>query len=432
MAPPPSPDLGARIDLFLRNETEQPMEFSAERPPLFDGKSPADWIDSGHWAWHDTPAARPDTQLLLPPGALTVWSVNTRLNSWGVDTTHRLQVNGAQELEFSLTQPTAWLSAVTFLSRTGTTIPDQVVIHVANQGTGELRLKGIRLWTPDTPGQFQILRPGPLVTDFASQPVDRIVPAAEHAMITAQVGPLPLSYAAVELQVASLTEDLPSLWGYLRVKREVFDISGGWIADTIRGQNTLTMVPYLKTLSRMHINTGQIEEVAGYTDQPDLYRQYPMKRFNRMAAFDRYDRDEMLPTIHAIEFLGEPQYGGGKPVPPQKVWQELAPYQATRLHTSLTNSEERVWRDYAGLSDYPHYDAYRVTAPAADAWGQYDRFGGGRIRWGAPLETIGDLTRSLRDLSRPKPIAYWSQGAHAGWSGYAGRQRGSPTPDELR
>jgi hypothetical protein len=117
-------------------------------------------------------------------------------------------------------------------------------------------------------------------------------------------------------------------------------------------------------------------------------------------------------------------------VPPQEVWRAFLPYHGSRLPTTVTHSEERVWRDYAGLSDYPHYDAYRVAAPAADAWNLYARWGGQRIRWGAPLETIGDLTRSLRELNRPKPIAYWSQGAHDGWSSRS--RRGSPTPDELR
>ena len=42
------------------------------------------------------------------------------------------------------------------------------------------------------------------------------------------------------------------------------------------------------------------------------------------------------------------------------------------------------------------------------------------------------MTRSLRQLNRPRPIAYWSQGAHAGWDRYGGRNRTSPTPDELR
>jgi hypothetical protein len=113
------------------------------------------------------------------------------------------------------------------------------------------------------------------------------------------------------------------------------------------------------------------------------------------------------------------------------VWKALAPYAATRLPTTVTHSEERVWRFYAGLSDYPHYDAYRVTAPSADAWSRYDRWGGQTIRWGAPLETIGDMTRSLRELNRPRPIACWSQGPHHDWDRYGGRGRTSPTPDEL-
>jgi len=110
----------------------------------------------------------------------------------------------------------------------------------------------------------------------------------------------------------------------------------------------------------------------------------------------------------------------------------LLPYAPTRLATTVTHSEERFWRAYAGLSDFPHYDAYRVTAPSPDAWRRYDRWGPRAIGWGAPLETIGDMCRSLRELNRPAPTAYWSQGPHAGWEVYDGRKRTSPTPDELR
>ena len=139
--------------------------------------------------------------------------------------------------------------------------------------------------------------------------------------------------------------------------------------------------------------------------------------------------EAMLPRVHAVEFLGEPQYGGGKPVPPQECWKALSVFAGSSLPTTVTHSEERVWRFYAGISDFPHYDAYRVTAPSPDSWGQYDRWDGERIRWGAPLETIGEMSRSLRELNRPRPTAYWSQGPHHDWGG---RKRGSPTPDELR
>jgi len=42
------------------------------------------------------------------------------------------------------------------------------------------------------------------------------------------------------------------------------------------------------------------------------------------------------------------------------------------------------------------------------------------------------MSRSLRELNRPRPTVYWSQGSHHDWEGYGGRKRGSPTPDELR
>jgi hypothetical protein len=222
------------------------------------------------------------------------------------------------------------------------------------------------------------------------------------------------------------------LWAYLRVRWETFDISGGWVAGEVNGRQVLTLEPYLKTLKWLHINTGHIAETPGYTNNEDLYGAYPLKYFNKLQPFEVYDQSSKRSRIHAVEFLGEPQYGGGRPVPPQEVFEALQPYRFTQLPTTVTHSEERIWRWYAGLSDFAHYDAYRVTAPAADSWRSYERWGEQRIRWGAPLETIGDMTRSLREMYRPAAVAYWSQGAHSGWSGYGGRRRTSPTPDELR
>jgi hypothetical protein len=251
-----------------------------------------------------------------------------------------------------------------------------------------------------------------------------------------ETGRLPLGYCALEVRLKDGKGVPLSLWAHLRIKRECFDVSGGWVQSKTPRGSTLTLEPFLKTLKRMYINTAQINEVPGYTDQDGptgLYTRYPLKYFNRCMPIERYDTDAILPRIHAVEFLGEPQYfgrGGGKQ--PQEVYDAFLPYAPTRLHTSVTLSDAASWRYYAGLSDYPHYDAYRVTAPMADAWSRYDRWDGATIRWGAPLETIGDMCRSLREMSRPAPTAYWSQGPHAGWRGFAGRRRGSPTPDELR
>jgi hypothetical protein len=364
-----------------------------------------------------------------------VWAFNGRGPKWAAGTQHRLDVtlpSGIQTIKFALPTPRAWLSAVTFLGDDRQIHPTRMIVHITNHDDDPLTIRNCRLWLPQTRDSFLALVAQPQLSDLLTFPDNGVIPAGNQGGLVVETSPLPLTYAAVEVQVADRQQQEFSLWAHLRIKREVFDISGGWVSSDVRGGSSLTVEPFLRTLKRMHINTAHIGDVPGYTDNASLYSRYPLKLFNRLRPFERFDRDEMLPRIHAVEFLGEPQYGGGRPVPPQEVWQALVPYQATRLPTTITHSEERTWRFYAGLSDYPHFDAYRVTAPSPDAWSRYERWGGMRLRWGAPLETIGDMTRSLRVLNRPRPIAYWSQGAHAGWGRYGGRSRTSPTPDELR
>jgi hypothetical protein len=429
--------LGARVELFLRNASQQPLVFPPSAEVRLRGKSPEALLAADEWAWHDFPSAWTNAPLTLPPGALTVWSFNGKRAPWGVNTRAdlTLALPGAaapQRLEVAIASPSAWLSAVTFLGEATNVQPDSVIFHVVNHTAGSLRLETCRLWLPENNASWRALLPQPWISNRLDRfPADGVIPANDRGGARVMTGPLPLTYAAIEVRLTDRDGKLVTLWAHQRIKREVFDISGGWVASGLGSSNTLHAEPYLQTLARMHINAGMHQHVPGYSDTP-LFDKYPLKYMNRLQPLDQYDTDQMLPRIHAVEFLGEPQYGGGKPVSPQDCWKALSIYAPTRLPTSITHSEERVWRFYAGISDYPHYDAYRVTSPSADAWGQYDRWNGARIRWGAPLETIGDMTRSLRELNRPRPIAYWSQGAHHDWQGYGGRRRGSPTPDELR
>jgi hypothetical protein len=415
------------------------MTFGTKSTFLFDDKPAGDLVEAGEWSWHDTPASWLDDDVKLPPGCMIVLAFNGKSAKWGTGTEHSLRLGSDKAAEpFRIDSPDAWLSAVTFLSvdadgrPANSVFPNRIVVHVENTADRRLTIKTLRLWLPPTGATHHVFEPALEWNELKKYPSDGVIAGPGRAVVVIDCKPLPLGYAVVEVVASNDGQSDVSLWGQLRVKRDVFDISGGWVASDIGGRNTLTIQEYLKTLRRMHINTGQIEEVAGYTDNPELYERFPLKRFNRLQDLRRYDTDDMLPTIHAVEFIGEPQYGGGRPIAPQEVWRLLAPYQPSRLPTSVTLSEERAWRYYAGLSDFPHYDAYRVMAPAADSWRSYDRWEGQRIRWGAPLETIGAMTRSLRELSRPRPIAYWSQGAYAGWGGRFSPRRGSPTPEELR
>lgn len=429
--------LGARVELFLRNVSRETVVIPSTTDVRVRGRTPAELLQADEWAWHDLPPARDGAPLHLPPGAITVWSWNGKRAEWGAKTRAEWavtlpQLGEADRFSVPIDNPSAWLSAVTFLGGSAHVRPDTLIFHVANRTTGLLRLEACRLWLPETNATWRALLPQSWISNRLDRfPSDGVIPANDRGGARVVTGPLPLTYAALEVRLADALGKRVILWAHQRIKREVFDIGGGWVASGLRGSNTLQAEPYLQTLCRMHVNTGMHQEVPGYSDTP-LFERYPLKYMNRLQPFDHYDTEAILPRIHAVEFLGEPQYGGGRPVPPMEVWRALAPYQATRLPTSVTHSEERVWRFYAGLSDYPHYDAYRVTAPAADAWRLYDRWDGQRIGWAAPLETIGEMTRSLRELNRPRPIAYWSQGAHYDWGSYGGRKRGSPTPDELR
>lgn len=407
---PRDPELGARVQLFVRG---------AALPGRFNGKSPRECLETQNWAWHDL-----DTAVRGTDESLAVWTFNGKTSAWGVGSTVEVEGEGLESTRIALEAPRVWISSVTFLDADQRPQPSEMVAHIVNKTEQSLEVTAVRFWLPrpcsDRPGSnWQTLHSD---REF---PVDVVIPAGDRGVIKLSFSePLPLTYTAIEVKTGA-----GSLWTHLRIKRESFDISGGWTGDNLRSE------AYLKLLSRLHVNCGQIQQVAGYTDQPQLFDRYPMKLFNRLWPLEEWDTDAWLPRIHAVEFLGEPQYGGGRPVPPQEVFDKLLPYRSSRLATSVTHSEERVWRYYAGLSDYPHYDAYRVVAPAADAWREYDRWEGQRIGWGAPLETIGDMCRSLRELNRPMSVAYWSQGPHDGWGGgfrLGGRKRRSPTPDELR
>jgi hypothetical protein len=438
------------VQLFLRHRGEvadgsSPGRAWVVRDARFAGASPADLLARGQWAWHDLEDVARGERAAIPEGSVVVWTFNGKAATWGPGHEFDLAIAGAEgdhQRRFSarvpIARPGRSLAALTFLGPDDAIRPDRMVVHIHHEeGSRPIRFAGVRLYLPRDPRRWRVLEPRPEIPPAACRflPGTGRIDPGDHGVLSVATGPLPLTYAAVEVRMEEEGGAAFSLWAWQRIKREAFDISGGWVADGTPRGNTLTLLPYLKTLKRLHVNAGQIQDVPGYTDQdgPDgLYARYPLKLFNRLMPLERFDTDALLPRIHAVEFLGEPQYGGSRSSrTPQQVHDELLPYASSRLATTVTLSDESTWRLYAGLSDYPHYDAYRVSAPSADAWGKYDRWDGAKIYWGAPLETIGDLCRSLNAGSRPAPTACWSQGPHD-WEVYGGRKRCTPTPEEIR
>jgi len=435
----PSPEMSARVQVFLRSATQPPVPI---KQVTVAGKTPNELVQQGDWAWHDFPDFDTTEQSTPPAGQLLVWTWNGATDDWGQGTSHELNIatgaHAAQKLQLELKPPRVWISSLTFLgSHVADTpravAPDRYVAHIANDTDEPITLVAAKLWCASDRQRWNVLSPYEGRHESQFFPADGITAAHDRSAIEVRTGNLPLTYAALEVTYRDRNGRMHSLWTYQRIKRESFDISGGWTQLDVPNRNPMTFEPYLKLLRQLHVNTAQIDEFPGYTDQPELYAKYPIKYFNRCQPLEKYDTDSVLPRIHAVEFLGEPQFRGSRGYKtPAGVYEALLPYRSSRLATSVTLSDASTWRLYAGLSDYPHYDAYRVTAPMADAWSRYDRWDGQSIRWGAPLETIGTMCRSLREMSRPMPIAYWSQGPHHDWRGMAGRKRGSPTPAEIR
>ncbi|HOK89317.1 MAG TPA: hypothetical protein PK379_04770 [Candidatus Hydrogenedentes bacterium] len=431
-AKPPEPPDGALVTLFLRNDSREPVTILPDTPSRINSATPDALLESGDIAWHDFPGAHPDLIRVISPGGLTTFTFNGRRKPYGTGGNVPIQLGPENQpiwnASVPVENPDLWISAVTFFAPENAILPDEVVIHVANETNEAVTLDTCALWIADNPARPWAFKQEVKTTTLTPFGGNGVIPPHDRGGFSIRTRPLPRTNAVVELVVRRPHGEPRSIWAKVRVKPEVFDISGGWVG----GANILTREPCLKTLKLLHVNTGHIGITPGYSDT-ELYAKYPIKYFGELKPWEQYDTDEMLPRIHGAEFLGEPQYGGGRPVPPQEVWRQLLPYATTRFATTLTHSEERIWRDYAGLSDFPHYDAYRVTAPSPDLWIKYaDRWGGKKIAWGAPLETIGDMCRSLRELNRPAPCAYWSQGPSSGWGMYGGRRRTTPTPDEIR
>jgi len=430
----PEPRLGARLQWMVQNVGSHTLILGTNARPRLNSRMAAELLEMGELAWHDLPEAWP-TAVELPPGAVTVWNLNGRTENWRPGRQIALDFGELLKTNVVLKSPRAEMTAITFLGAEEALEPDRVVIHIANKSPTPLKPVATTLWLPEAGQTFRAMLPKRRLTEMDVFGDHGLIPAGDKGIVEVHPGKLPLTHAAIELELETPDGESFSVWAHLRVKPERFDIGGGWVGGEIRGKQALTFEPFLKTLKGLHVNTAHIAETPGYTDSggPEgLYSKYPLKYFNKLQPLEHFDTDRLLPRIHAVEFLGEPQYGGGRPVPPMIVWRELSAYAGSRLATTVTHSEERIWRDYAGLSDFPHFDAYRISAPSPDAWKNYDRWGGARIGWGAPLETIGAMTRSLRELNRPMPVAYWSQGPHEGWGVYDGRKRTSPTPDELR
>lgn len=223
-----------------------------------------------------------------------------------------------------------------------------------------------------------------------------------------------------------------------------FDISVGWAGDDIEKES------YIKALSSMHFNTVIGAYGSSYYHRDEAFRkQYPIKIFGYVESAPVSDKMTVengvitfydIDDIHAALPFGEPQLSDSEGKhQPMRVYNKLLMYRNSPYPTNITLTHEPAFYRFAGLSDFCHYDAYRVVAPFSDAWFKYTSYAPQKkyaIYWGAPLETTGDYMRSLAAMNRPNPVAAWTQGANT-WDTFPRFTKqveymDSPNPYELR
>lgn len=428
---PHTSDLSAWYQLFFVNNADYALNV-ADNPKIeINGKTPMDWHKSGSLSWYQFPVSDPEFPESIPADAMMVGQFNGKNSDWLVNGKYRFQMlsldTTIQDIEESV-----MLTTAVFTGEQNSIYPNELILHVENNSGSSLKVEQVGLWLPKPHQRWPFLYRSVVYTNFSRLPEEEKFSSGPKSVIQVKTGNLKSGPVVIEVNLKDPSGRSFRLWSFQKIRKESFDISAGWANGAIGKTPAFLNERFLQTMQSLYINTAHYNGQPGFSDIPKLYNQYPIKYFGHLKPWQQFDKDSLLARMHGVEILGEPQYGGGTPVDPQKVSDELAPYFKSRLITTLTHSEERIWRFYAGLSDYPHYDAYRVTAPSADEWDLYDRWKGKRINWGSPLETIGTMTRSLKKLNRPLPIAYWSQGPHEGWEVYGGRKRTSPTASELR
>ncbi len=383
---------GAWVQIIFRNPGPRPLP----APNLVNGREPFQWLLTGEWSWMDAPR-------LIPANGYAVLSFNGITPEWRPGARILLENRRRSwRAELTLPQGPVSLSRVSFLPRS-----NLIAVHFLNDSTAAVRLESVTLHTGPRFDQ-----PVPVASSFSAvaAPGDR-----GAALFLARE--LPSGYTLIE---ASFNNNVKQ-WSLLRIKDDAFDIGAGWLDTRApNGRNPLEIPLFRSLLRRLHINLTHSERDPAPDGQP-------FRRMSTFADIKKFSVPAEAASIHCADVVGEPQHSG---LTPWDVFRRLEPYRAGSYPTCLTLSEDLGFGFYAGLSDWPHFDAYRVNAPHADDWAGYERFGG--LVWGAPLESTGAMMRVLRQVSRPRPVAAWSQSAHYNWRfPMGGRSRLDPTPGEM-
>ncbi len=417
---------GALIRIFVKNADP---EKSVNPEILFNGKSGRELLDSNVVSYCDVPDIRESATKLsteIPAGAIDCYLLNVVDSNFYSDgiilkITDKYTGNTISK-KIEIQAADLFASRIVFTSSDGSLFPDGFLFYFNNDSQQEASIENVTLWKSSGKVSEHWWSEKIVQKDVEWFGEEHKVPAGSMNGASVNTGKLPFGEIVVEfeIKVGSVSRKM-----FYTVKPMLinFDIGMGW------GDNYLAnSEAFCKTIKFMHFNTVNGSAKAFLSDRV-LSAKYPMKRFSKLEDLATSTDENELKSIHGSEFFGEPQFDKR---PAQEIFNFYTSFRNSGFPSTLTLSHEPGFFLYAGVVDFPHFDAYRVVAPHADRWGNYNKYKEKNVKWGAPLETIGDYMRTLNRISYPNPVAAWTQAMSDGWKSRFRPGAGNPNDLEMR
>ena len=422
----PTYNPGALIKFFISNRSETDTILPTVR---FNGKTGKELLEAGIVSYCNTPEIRESNTALsskIPPSCIDLYVLNvtdSNFYSKGIRLTidDRLSSKSFGQ-DLKIEEHLLAAERILFTSSDMSKHPDGFRVYLRNKGSEMVTVTGINFFesSGDTRKHWWIEQPEEGDAEWFGR--RNVVPAGDFNGAYVKTGKLPFGELLVEINYKKGRDRYKEIFN---IKPLIIDFSFGmgWAEKDLAGSNA-----FCRTMSLLHLNTVN-GNASGFFSQADKATKYEVKKFARLQDVEVQNRPENLNRIHAAEHFGEPQFSRR---PAQEIYDYYTTYRNSGYPSTLTLSHEPGFNRYAGVVDFPHFDAYRVTAPHADRWGEYKKYGEKNVRWGAPLETIGDYMRTLHRISVPNPVAAWTQGMSNDWSHRLRSGGGNPNNLEMR
>ncbi|MBC7398533.1 MAG: hypothetical protein H7289_01215, partial [Mucilaginibacter sp.] len=417
---------GALIRIFVKNTDPS----AAINPTiLVNGKTGKELIKSNIVSYCDLPDIREvetGMSTVIPSHGIDCYLLNVVDSNFYSDgillkfTDKNSGLTVTKKIE--LIKPEIFASRIVFTSSNGTCFPDGFLVYLNNNAKLAGEVEDITIWKA----------PGKVTDHWWSESVvqkdikwfgeKRKIEAGSINGASVNTGRLPFGEIVLELKI-KMGPVLKTLFYTVKPIVLNFDIGMGWGDRYLAASEA-----FCKTVKFMHFNTVN-GDAANFLANTEWAEKYPMKRFSKLQKEALTTDAKKLNTIHGSEFFGEPQFSKK---PANEIFNYYTSYRNSGFPTTLTLSHEPGFFLYAGVVDLVHFDAYRVVAPHADKWGNYNKYGEKNVKWGAPLETIGDYMRTLNRISYPNPVAAWAQAMSDNWRSRYRPGGGNPNNHEMR